>query len=350
MSNNAAAKRTEEPDSGQENERMVEAIDRYYKQATQLGLEYVAVDLGLIILHKLPDVALFLESGPSMYKVFRRRGLYISQTELDGLLHNGVTTVYIQREDVPAFTQYAEALLSDVARNSPMADEKKVALLRTSAIQVMSDIFSAPTPANIERGVKAVSGFVYVLMRDPKAYQLLLSLSSHDHYTLQHSVGVATNAIILAKKSGINDEAGLIEAGVGGLLHDVGKTKVPKELINKKGPLDPAEWDEMKKHAMYGYEIVKDNPNVGTRAKLAVLQHHEDANGSGYPMGLRLDQVSIFAKIVSICDIYNAITTDRSYSKAKPPFEAFKLIKEKLSHKVDLKLLEQMILIYGGNV
>ncbi len=165
---------------------------------------------------------------------------------------------------------------------------------------------------------------------------------------MQHSVGVATNAIILAKKLGVSDEKELIEVGVGGLLHDIGKTKVPAAIINKKGPLDESEWAIMKQHSLFGYEILKDNPSIGMHAKLAVLQHHEDSNGTGYPMGLSTKQVDFHAKIVTIADIYNAITTDRTYSKAKPPFEAFALIKSKMSHKVDMKLFESLVLIYGG--
>jgi HD-GYP domain-containing protein (c-di-GMP phosphodiesterase class II) len=184
-------------------------------------------------------------------------------------------------------------------------------------------------------------------MRDPNAYDFLLSLSSHDAYTLQHSVGVGANSIILAKKMGINDEISLIEVGVGGLMHDIGKTKVSKEIINKKGPLDDNEWKEMRQHSMYGYEIIRDNPKIGTRAKLAILQHHEEPAGTGYPMGLKTGQIDFYAQIVTLCDIYNALTTDRSYSQARQPFEAFQLIKDKIMHKVNAFLFEAMVKIYG---
>lgn len=330
---------------------IADAIDRYYKQIADLSIAYVPVSLDLIELQKLPDITLYLSHARTgLFRVFRGKGLYISQTEVDSLASNDVAELFIDRTDIPAFTTYVESLLQEMQSSSAMATEQAVNLLRTSAIHVMQDIFVQPSPENIARGVKAVSGFVYTLMRDPKAYRLLLSLSSHDHYTLQHSVGVATNAIILAKKAGINDEKSLIEVGVGGLLHDIGKTKIPKEVINKKGPLDESEWQEMKKHSLYGYEILKDNRDIGTRARLAVMQHHEDHNGTGYPMGLRADQVSITARIVTLADIFNAITTDRSYSQAKPPFEAFKLIKEKLFYKVDPKLFELLVLIYGGKI
>lgn len=338
----------------QESQRLARAVDAYYKNVTNLARHYIPINQDLLILYRLPDVPLFVEivgpSGRLEYKSIRSRGQYLSQVELDGYFRSGFKDVFIERADAPRFTEYIESVLSELQVESPMADEKKVMALRTSAITVMSELFEEPSPENIQRGIKAVSGFVHMLMSDPKAYKLLLTLSSHDAYTLQHSVGVSTNAIIVAKKIGINDEITLIEIGVGGLLHDLGKTKVGREIINKQGPLTKDEWDDMKKHPLYGYEIIKDNPNIGTHAKLAVLQHHEDANGTGYPIGLSHDQVDLFAKIVTLCDIYNAVTTDRSYSKARAPFDAFQLIKDKLSHKVDAKLFEAMVLIYGGKI
>ncbi len=336
---------------------ILESIERFYREASKLKAEHIPVSLNIIDVDKIPDVELYLKEKVTpggnvlalepRFKVFRKKGLYLSQAELKALHQNGVDEVYLLRSDMPAFTAYIDRLLSEQPSHSPMADEKKVTLLRNSAMKVMTDIFETPSKENIERGVKVVSNFVYTLMRDPKAYEILLSLSSHDHYTLQHSVGVATNAIILAKKMGIEDEVSLIEVGVGGLLHDIGKTKVKKEIINKKGPLDEEEWGEMRQHALLGYEMIKDNPNIGTRAKLAILQHHEEPGGTGYPIGLSGNQIDIFAQIVCLADIYNALTTDRSYSSARSPYDAFQLIKSKLSHKIDPKLFEALVKIYG---
>ncbi len=334
------------------NEKLIAAIDKYYANTSQIKSSHCAVPIELALSEEVPDVSLFLATTDSKnhpaYKIFREEGLYLSTVEVQALIDNGVKNVYILRSDVPKFTQYVERVLVEMPTTSPMVDQKKVTLLRDSAIGVMTEIFASPTPEAIEKGVKVVNGFVYLLMKDPKAYDILLSLSSHDHYTLQHSVGVATNAIILGKKVGVNDEAALIELGIGGLLHDIGKTKVPTEIINKKGPLDESEWAVMKQHSLFGYEILKDNPNVGMRAKLAVLQHHEETNGTGYPVGLSGPQIDLFAKVTTIADIYNALTTDRSYSTARSPFDAFKLIRDKLSHKIDAELFDSMVKIYGG--
>jgi putative nucleotidyltransferase with HDIG domain len=330
----------------------IAAIDRYYASLTQSvrdGAAHFAVPLELVRVDRMPDVTLFLPADQGAApKVFRPAGLYMSQIEIDTLAGNGVTHILLAIDDANTFTGYVENILSELPPSSHIADEKKVQLLRGNAISVMQDIMTSPTPENIARGTKTVTGFVYVLMKDPRAYGMLLSLSSHDHYTLQHSVGVSTVSIILANKLGIRDEKALIEVGVGALIHDIGKTQVPAAIINKKGPLDESEWAIMKQHSRFGYEIIKDNPNVGMRAKLAVLQHHEEPAGTGYPLGLKNDQIDLYAKIVTIADIYNALTTDRSYSNARPPFEAFKLIRDKLGHKIDHALFEQLVMIYGG--
>jgi HD-GYP domain-containing protein (c-di-GMP phosphodiesterase class II) len=335
----------------QDTARLVRAIDAYYanlNQAVRENLAYVEVPLPLFIVERMPDVTIYLlPSGPGAPKVFRPAGMYMSQVEFDTLDTNGAQTLLVSRAECSPFTTYVEDLLTSLPPSSAMADERKVTLLRTNAIGVITDIMNSPTPENIEKGVKCVTGFVYVLMKDPRAYGTLLSLSSHDHYTLQHSVGVAANAIILAHKHGIKDEKALIEVGVGSLMHDIGKTKVDSAIINKQGPLDESEWAQMKLHSRHGYEIIKDNNSIGPRAKLAILQHHEEPAGTGYPLGLKNEQIDLYAKIVTLADIYNALTTNRSYSAARPPFEAFKLIKEKLMHKVDDKLFQSLVLVYG---
>jgi len=187
-------------------------------------------------------------------------------------------------------------------------------------------------------------------MKDPKAYLLLSKLSDHDPYTLRHSVGTSVHSIILAKKLGIADEATLNEVGIAGLLHDIGKTQVKREIINKEGPLNELEWEEMRTHPMAGYNIIKDHPGLSDRVKRAVLEHHEDRDGTGYPNKVPLEQTNLFSRIVCISDIFNALTTDRSYSKAKTPFEAFQLMKDKLFKKYDEGLFQELVKIYGGQI
>ena len=264
-------------------------------------------------------------------------------------------TIWIREEEMPVVRAFAEHLILGNHGVSPDEEpklpmEKRMETLRRSAILVTEDLFAHPTPENINKSVKMVGSFVYVIMKDPKAYSFLSKLSSHDPYTLQHSVGTSVHCIILGRKVGILNEGELTELGMAGLLHDIGKTKVKKEIINKNGPLDELEWEEMRAHSTEGYDLVKDNQALSDRTKRAILEHHEDKNGTGYPGGKKIADVDIFSRIVCLCDIFNALTTDRSYSKARSPYEAFQLMREKLSHKIDDALFKELVMIYGGNL
>jgi HD-GYP domain-containing protein (c-di-GMP phosphodiesterase class II) len=259
-------------------------------------------------------------------------------------------TVWIKDGDFLVVKGYAENLLINPNLGSSLPVEKRMETLRKSAMLVVEDLFDKPSEENINRSIKVVSSFVYVIMKDPKAYLLLTKLSSHDPYTLQHSVGCAVNSIILARKKGIQSEQDLMDVGMGGLLHDLGKVKVKKEIINKNGPLDDLEWEEMRQHPQEGFAIVKDNPNISDLSKRAILEHHEDRNGTGYPFGIKGNDTHLFSKIVCIADVFNALTTNRTYAKARTPYDAFQFIRDKLAHKIDEDLFKQFVLVYGGKL
>lgn len=258
--------------------------------------------------------------------------------------------IWVTEADLKFFRNFAESALLDPEALKSLPPEEKMHTLRKTAISVVEDMFDDPSPENVSKGVKVVGSFVYSLMKDPKSYLFLARLSSHDPYTLQHSVGTSVHAIILARKLGITDENELLEVGLAGLLHDIGKVRVRKEVINKPGPLDEKEWEEMRRHSAEGYEIVKSYPFLTERTKRAILEHHEEKKGTGYPLGLKEEEIHLFSKIVCLCDIFNALTTNRSYSKARTPFEAFELMRDKMMHKIDEKLFKQLVLVYGGQI
>ncbi len=259
-------------------------------------------------------------------------------------------TVWVREQDFNDVRNYAEHMLIEPSTAPGLQPEQRMESIRRSAMLVVEDLFENPSQENITRSVKVVGSFVHILMKEPKAYLFLAKLSSHDPYTLQHSVGTAVHSIILGKKLGMTDEKELQELGLGGLLHDVGKVKVKKEIINKNGPLDELEWEEMRQHSLEGYEIVKDKTNISDLSKRAILEHHENPDGSGYPHNLKRADIHPYSRIVCICDVFNALTTSRSYSNARSPFDAFQFMREKLEHKVDENLFRELVLIYGGKI
>ncbi len=310
------------------------------------GLFIEKVDVGM---PSLPPVA-FYEFSPEAPSSAPPQLIRKAEEGFSPLALSLRDSVWINESDFPAVRDYAEDLLVHPRATAHLKPERRMEALRRSAMIVVEDIFENPNEENLKRGIKVVSSFVHALMKDPQSYLFLSRLSSHDPYTLQHSVGTASNCIVLAKKMGVDSEEGLVDAGFAGLLHDIGKVKVRTEVINKPGPLDDEEWVEMKKHSEEGYQLIAEQKFISERVKRAILEHHEDKTGKGYPRGLSENEVDLYSKIVALCDTFNALTTTRSYSHARSPFDAFKIIREKLMHKTDERLFHELVQIYGGKL
>ncbi len=328
------------------------SLNEFYVQLDPTNKEpYLGLRLHLIRPDAAPAVSFFVKRG-KRFRKYRNGGDQFYSFEIQSLLDSGIDQVWLDRRDAQSVRHYLETYLQNVPPGGQpqVTSEAQVGLMRASAVKFTEELFADPSPENIRKGMKVVNNFVNLLVRDPKAFYYLIRLSSHDAYTYQHSVGVGLHAIALGKKLKITAEQDLSDLGIAGLLHDIGKTRVKPDIINKPGPLDKDEWEEMRQHSKWGYELLKDNTDISQRAKLAVLHHHEDNSGSGYPHGLKENQISVFAKIITIADIFNALTTDRTYSKAKTPFEAFKLIQTAMLHKVDKQLFLELVMIYGGKL
>ncbi|MFZ5647947.1 MAG: HD-GYP domain-containing protein [Bacillota bacterium] len=152
----------------------------------------------------------------------------------------------------------------------------------------------------------------------------LVDLRTQDEYTFAHSVNVCILALMTGITLGYNrDQLSLL--GVGALLHDLGKVKMPDEILNKPDKLTSEEFELIKQHAYWGNEMIRDASNLGDIPAIVALQHHENYDGSGYPSGSKGDEIHEYAQITAISDRFDAITADRVYRKAFPPHEAFEM-------------------------
>jgi len=165
---------------------------------------------------------------------------------------------------------------------------------------------------------KEINNLIYTILMDiKKNYRTnLISIKALDKYTLDHSLNVAILSLRLGVALNMSYED-LYELGVGALLHDIGKIFIPLSILNKKDKLTEEEFETIKKHTMIGYEYTKFASNIPINSKLAILEHHERINGTGYPNNRTADEIHRFAKIVSICDVYDAYTSKRVYKQAK---------------------------------
>jgi putative nucleotidyltransferase with HDIG domain len=164
------------------------------------------------------------------------------------------------------------------------------------------------------------------------------ALQVSDEYTFKHSVDVATMAMIVARKYGLNDNQ-VYQIGIAGLLHDIGKSKIPNEILNKAGKLTDDEFTIIKMHSTYGYHILEPKKDISQEVKLGVLQHHEKMNGKGYPMQVTGEKIHLFSRIISVADIYDALVTERPYKKPFSPRAAVEMIMS-MTEELDIKVMK----------
>lgn len=140
-------------------------------------------------------------------------------------------------------------------------------------------------------------------------------LRSYDDYTYHHSVNVGVYATLIARKMRMSARD-MENVCLAGICHDLGKTKIPHNIINKPSKLTPEEYEVVKKHANYSYDILSDNYAISARVKQAVLYHHENENGTGYPEGRMAEDIPLYSKILHVADVYDALTSRRPYKAA----------------------------------
>ncbi|GBG14673.1 phosphodiesterase [Novimethylophilus kurashikiensis] len=165
------------------------------------------------------------------------------------------------------------------------------------------------------------------VIRNPGALISLARLKSADDYTYMHSVAVCALMVALGRQLGMK-ENDLREAGMAGLLHDIGKAVMPMDVLNKPGKLTDAEFSIIRGHPEAGYKLLKEGHAVSEVSMDVCLHHHEKVDGTGYPHGLKGDEISIFAKMGAVCDVYDAITSNRPYKAGWCPAESLRRMTE----------------------
>ena len=173
-------------------------------------------------------------------------------------------------------------------------------------------------------------------------------LMGAEMYHYNHAVEVMILSLLIGRKMGLDREK-LLKLGMGAILADIGKARVPQDILNKKGKLEPEEFDEMKRHVDYSYAILKDLVGLSSLSRQIVLLHHEKLDGSGYPNGFTGEQIPLLVRIATVCDIFSAIVADRTYNNRISVDTAIEILRGAAPTKIDQDVfmtLLQVIDIY----
>jgi len=258
------------------------------------------------------------------------------------LLKKGVilTTTYIRKlKEIGVFYAYVEdERLSDINLEDEKLNELKQLTMKSIAT-IMRNINKCNSK-EFNKSLESVERLVSYVIDLKDINKSLCDIKTYDNYTYMHSLHTCVMSCFLGLANSVTKDQ-LKNLCIGAALHDIGKTKVPIKILNKKGKLTEDEFEEIKRHTIYGGQIIKKNKFIHSAVIDIVEQHHEKVNGKGYPYGLGEKDISPYAKIVSICDVYDAVSSDRCYRTKFNPNDAYELILSEAGTSFDKNLVSK---------
>lgn len=194
---------------------------------------------------------------------------------------------------------------------------KKVFFETIGTIKEVITNIKAKQYADVRKLKRLAQKAVHLVIEDESILLGMTTIKNYDEYTFNHSVNVSIYSLAMGKRLGFSKRS-LTDLGITALLHDIGKSKIPREILNKPAPLDEEEWGVMKRHPLMGVEIVlnlKQLGEINPRMVIGIFDHHIKSDLTGYPKLFRKREVSLFGRIVQIADAYDAMTTPRIYKR-----------------------------------
>jgi putative nucleotidyltransferase with HDIG domain len=324
--------------------------------------------------HLTTGMYIYEMCGPWMSHPFWRRAfLLTSPADLQRLRQSPVTEVWIdirRGKDIPSDVP---CVVWDPDKGSPQAEpvaappaappqaiinttpatlgkelHQAMALCEQSR-EAMLDMFSEArmgSAISMDMAESLVNEITGSVLRNPDALLSVARLKTADNYTYMHSVAVSGLMVALARNLGMN-EAQARRAGLAGLLHDLGKARMDPAILNKPDKLSDEEFAHMQGHPRASYEMLLDSAGIDEAVLDACLHHHERLDGRGYPDGLAGEEISLLARMTAICDVYDAITSDRPYKKGWPPAVSLKRMAEWTDTHLDKRLFETFVRTVG---
>lgn len=289
-----------------------------------------------------------LSDGKSVEQL---KALGLSHVEIDPERGLDVEAATFVEESVPHPDEQKSPFLSAEIPppSQPSRTLRFARKLFTQAMKSTKQVFKeaeAGKPMEIDEAKLLVARLITSVKANENVVRLLCALRGYDEYTYTHSVNVAAMGVLFGSHLGLPEDH-LEILGLSGLLHDVGKCLLPKEIVNKPGRLTEDEFNVMKSHAMLGWEYVKNQPGIPVHAAKGVLEHHERIDGSGYPKNLMGEDITGLARILSVLDSYDALTSNRVYRTRMSPHMALKTLYEKRGITYPRSILDRFITCVG---
>jgi putative nucleotidyltransferase with HDIG domain len=286
---------------------------------------------------------------PPRIILYKRAYAPLREEIRERLMDRGVAELFLRKQDEKAYYDYVEQNLTAIVRDELLPPQQTSRLVYESSSRVMAETFEDPRSGrNMQRAHTMVEATVLSILKDPEALWHMTAIAAHDYYTYTHCVHVCMFLVSACRDLlGITDISMLRPIGLGGLFHDIGKSQIPPEILNKPGKLTNDEFELVKKHPVLGVELVKDDRRVPRSSAQIIRSHHEHFDGFGYPSGLSGEGIHKVSRLATIIDVYDALTTKRPYAPARDPYQALELMLNQMASHFDVPMLRAFVKFLG---
>ncbi len=275
-------------------------------------------------------------------KLLISEGIVLREIYIQKILELEILTVTIREEN------YENTIILDDLETSPVKDmilDSTRSEAKEAVLQCMNNVVLR-TQMDMDKLYAVVNQIVDEILSLEVVAIKLSQLREVDQYIFEHSVNVCILSLITGIYMGFN-KVRLVELAIGALLHDIGKILLPKEILNKPERLEDDEYAILKLHTTRGYEVLKNTKQFSDASLEAILSHHERMDGNGYPFGKEKNEINVYAKIVSVADVFDAITADKVYQKKEDPYRAMFYIIDELDTKFDREIVKKFLRVVG---
>ncbi len=306
------------------------------------------IPLDVIQVNEKSVVELFIKHEDRLMPFLKKGGRF-TRDHLIELNNYGISRVHIRGSEASTFEEYVHAYSENILNDPTVPSKVKVATFYISSMHAIRKAFDDPNSEQIEVMKNTLKPMFKNIMKNQVLLNDLFSITEHDFNTYTHSINVGIFAASLAiqfyKDDSTMGRENLEHQVYGYFLHDIGKSKVPLDILRKRGKLNHEEWAIMKKHPEWGYNILMETGHLTDEAAYISMQHHERPDGSGYPFGM--NDIHPCARICTIADIFDALTSSRPYKVPMKPFYAIEIIKKEAITDFDKNLLSTFIKMLG---
>lgn len=304
--------------------------DQYFQIDKNLLMEYIEIDFPIFFLDKM----FFKKINDAKNK----DNIFKKVTEIN-------SPIFIKKDDINKYQSY----LKNVEEFLKTEKNKQIytRVVRETSKIIVQELFEEPRSGETIKKTKDHIEYICEDIFDKKiSFGELITIKTFDFYTYTHSVNVFAFCSGFGLHMGWDLEK-IKKISIGSIFHDLGKTAIPISILNKPDKLTSEEFNIMKNHVIFGFEILKENPSIPNESFDCITQHHENLSGTGYPFGLKGDQISEFGQIISIIDFYDALTTNRPYKPAWTPYKTLELLLQEES-KYNKNFVKSFIAMLGN--